>query len=483
MDARFYNSEEIDIERLATDLENVYRAQNYQVQQIGNKDQMLVQLKKGGDLEALIGMQAALSVTLQHTGGGTLAMIGNQKWIDKAAVGAIGMLVFWPLAIPAGVGAIRQASLANQVLNIVDGLVRQQRPDVQMGPIPAQILPQIQQQWAPPSYSPTVPQYVPPVPQYVPSAQNAVAPQPAPPQTGLRCPNCNTPYEPGDTFCTGCGRPLAPQKPLCPNCKSELKPGVAFCPNCGASTFQSLTATQSAKPASAPKSSAPTYTPPAPKPSTPVYTPSQPASPKPASPPAPQPYVPPTPQEPPVMPQPSVTLIPGTAKPQPPAPPKQPHTPTYTPVYTPPQQSQQATPKPQTPQTPQTSASPPSPKPIAARPASQPAFDPKATWGNLVFSDGSTVQLSGERVLIGRYDHDLGGLNPEIDLSTMDGSDTVSRIHATIEHIGSSYTLTDLNSTNFTRLNGKRLEPDKATPLNDGDILQFGKVTATFKKV
>lgn len=177
------------------------------------------------------------------------------------------------------------------------------------------------------------------------------------------------------------------------------------------------------------------------------------------------------------MPQPSVTLIPGTAKPQPTTPPKQPHVPTYTPVYTPSQQSQQATSKPQTP------ASPPSPQPIVAKPTSQPAFDPNATWGSLTFSDGNTVQLSGERALVGRYDHDLGGLNPEVDLSAVPGSDTVSRIHATIEHVGSSYTVTDLNSTNLTRLNGKRLEPDKATPLNDGDTLQFGKVTATFKKV
>jgi hypothetical protein len=175
------------------------------------------------------------------------------------------------------------------------------------------------------------------------------------------------------------------------------------------------------------------------------------------------------------MPQPSITLIPGTAKPQPPAPAKQPQVPTYTPSV----QSQQATSKPQTPQTP---ASPPSPKPIVAKPVSQPAFDPNATWGNLAFSDGSTVKLSGERVLVGRYDHDLGGLNPEVDLNAMPGSDTVSRIHATIEHIGSSYTVTDLNSTNYTRLNGKRLEPDKATSLNDGDTLQFGKVTGTFKK-
>jgi len=64
----------------------------------------------------------------------------------------------------------------------------------------------------------------------------------------------------------------------------------------------------------------------------------------------------------------------------------------------------------------------------------------------------------------------------------MQGADTVSRIHAQIEHIGSEFTVTDLNSTNATRLNGKRLEPDKATPLNDGDTLVFGKVQSTFKK-
>ncbi|TMD67162.1 MAG: FHA domain-containing protein [Chloroflexi bacterium] len=44
------------------------------------------------------------------------------------------------------------------------------------------------------------------------------------------------------------------------------------------------------------------------------------------------------------------------------------------------------------------------------------------------------------------------------------------------------HTLTDLNSTNSTRLNGKRLEPDKPAPINDGDAIAFGKVTCTFKK-
>src|SRR5256884_6618531 len=124
----------------------------------------MVQLKKGGDLEALIGLQAALSVILQHSAGGVVAMIGQKKWIDKAAVGAVGLVaapVLWPLMITAGAGAIRQASLGNQILNVVDGLVRQHYPNVRLGPVPVQIAPQIQQQWAPPPYSPPVPAYVP----------------------------------------------------------------------------------------------------------------------------------------------------------------------------------------------------------------------------------------------------------------------------------------------------------------------------------
>src|SRR5712692_5531166 len=220
MDARFYNSEEIDIQRLANDLENMYRVQGYEVQQIGNKDQMMVQLKKGSDLVALLGLQAALSVSLQHTAGGTVAVIGRQKWMDKAAVGAVGLIAWpllWPLVITAGGGAVRQ-------------------PDVRVGPVPVQFVPQIQQQWAPPppAYMPSTPQYVPPAaPQYVPASR-------------LRCPSCNTPYDEGDTFCSGCGRSLAPQKKFCPNCKAEIKPGLAYCPKCGASTFQSSPPTQAA---------------------------------------------------------------------------------------------------------------------------------------------------------------------------------------------------------------------------------------------
>ncbi len=501
MDARFYNSDEIDIERLTQDLMNVYSAQGYQTQQIGTKDQMLVQLKKGGDLEALVGLQAALSLTIQRTSGGTLAMIGQQKWLDKAAAGAVGIIgaafFLWPLALTAGAGALRQASLGNQVLNIVDGLVRQQRPNVQAGPVPAQFMPQARQQWGtPPGYGQQAPYYTPPAqqqpqtppPMYTPPPVQPQAAQPAAPAQ-LRCTNCNTPYEPGDTFCTGCGRSLTPAKTYCANCHAELKPGVSFCANCGSSTFQQTVnpaggVAPQHTPPQATRPAAQTYTPPAqPKPMVPVYTPpatpptppaqrvEQPyvaptVSPKPQ--PAPEPlYVPPVTQNPAVQPQPKVTMTPSAQQDAPVAPPQPKPQPQY---YIPSHQQEQ-----------QDAASQPT---LANSPAqTQQALDTTVPWGVLTFVSGKQVSLTGESALVGRYDHDLGGDKPAVDLSDQQGADTTSRVHAVFEYSGNTYTLTDLNSTNLTRINNKRLDPDKATPINDGDTILFGKVSCTFKKL
>ena len=493
MDARFYNSDRIDIERLASDLVNAYIAQGYQAQQLGNHDQMLVQIKKGGDFEAILGMQAALSLNLQRTGGGVVAMIGQQRWIDKAAVGAVGLVVLpilWPLALTAGVGALRQASLGNQVLNMVDGLVHQQVPGAQIGPVPYNLMPQVQQHWQQP---PQAPYYAPP---QQPAAGYAPVPGQQPVQQKLRCSNCNTPYEPGDTFCSGCGRSLTPPRQYCSKCNTEVKPGAAFCPRCGASTFSSTPPQSAPAPASAPSTTsyappapptpaAPIYSPPPAKPPTPTYTPpptptytpsaqpdphampTVPAQPDPhAMPTVPaQPtekaetpyYVPPTPQTPSITPQPKVTVTqgPGTKKETSPAPPQRPEKVYYVPSA----QPQQQTPA-----------------------AEQPTIIPNAPWGTLVLPGGEEVQLKGERAIVGRYDNDVSGIQPDVDLSKQDGADTVSRIHAAIEHSGGTYTVTDLNSTNSTRVNGKRLDADVDTPVNDGDSVQFGKIVCTFKK-
>ncbi len=111
----------------------------------------------------------------------------------------------------------------------------------------------------------------------------------------------------------------------------------------------------------------------------------------------------------------------------------------------------------------------------------EPSEGPDTVWGILTFENGPQFKLQAEQVVVGRYVHDLGGIPPDVDLGSMDGSDTISRFHARLEYIDGTSMLTDLKSTNSTRINNRRLEANRATPLHDGDTLSFGKVSCTFQ--
>ena len=56
----------------------------------------------------------------------------------------------------------------------------------------------------------------------------------------------------------------------------------------------------------------------------------------------------------------------------------------------------------------------------------------------------------------------------------------VSRIHAAIRKNGGKYFISDLNSTNGTCLNDRRLEQDEAAALEDGDIIKIANVMLQF---
>jgi hypothetical protein len=224
MDTRFYQAANLDLLRIAQELENVFSAQGYQTQHIGDQRQMIVQLHKGGEIEALVGMQAALTVTLQAAPGGIMAIVGQQQWIDKAAVGVLGMLFVWPLMLTAGIGLFRQIEMENQVYSALDAVVQRLSHDVKIGPIP----PQMQEQWRQQFQQQYPPQPQPPFPPFF----HAPHPQQQPPMP-IACPKCHTPNEAGDAFCYRCGTSLKPEKKTCPECKAEIKPGAAFCSKCG----------------------------------------------------------------------------------------------------------------------------------------------------------------------------------------------------------------------------------------------------------
>ena len=75
-------------------------------------------------------------------------------------------------------------------------------------------------------------------------------------------------------------------------------------------------------------------------------------------------------------------------------------------------------------------------------------------------------------------------IRPDIDLGPYDGQKLgVSRSHAALKMQGETIVITDLESSNFTYINGERLYPHETRVLRHGDEIQLGKLTVkvTFK--
>jgi hypothetical protein len=132
METRFYQTQAIDLQRIAQALVYEYEAQGYEVQQAGTPEQVIIQLRKENTLRAITGFNKELSVILEKVQGGTLMRVGAHDWMDQIAVGAVG-LVLHPLLITAAVGAVTQQNVVYDLLNSIDQQVRQQQPHAQWG--------------------------------------------------------------------------------------------------------------------------------------------------------------------------------------------------------------------------------------------------------------------------------------------------------------------------------------------------------------
>ncbi len=66
---------------------------------------------------------------------------------------------------------------------------------------------------------------------------------------------------------------------------------------------------------------------------------------------------------------------------------------------------------------------------------------------------------------------------PDVDLSPFDAfSLGVSRLHAAIRIVNREVVVTDLGSSNGTRVNGQKIVPHVDYPINHGDIIAVGKL-------
>jgi serine/threonine protein kinase len=88
--------------------------------------------------------------------------------------------------------------------------------------------------------------------------------------------------------------------------------------------------------------------------------------------------------------------------------------------------------------------------------------------------------ITGRNIIVGRLDPKRG-VNPDVDLSALDLTMTISRQHARIRFEGTFFYVEDLKSRNKTRLGELVLTPLKAELLQHGDQLQFGNVSLKFE--
>lgn len=103
--------------------------------------------------------------------------------------------------------------------------------------------------------------------------------------------------------------------------------------------------------------------------------------------------------------------------------------------------------------------------------------------GKITLNDSQDFILSGkDEFLIGRTDN-MAGIKPDIDLTEADTDMVTSRKHARIIRKGDTYAVEDLESTNFTYLNGRMLSPRVPTKLDEGDVIRIGKIYLVFARV
>lgn len=127
----------------------------------------------------------------------------------------------------------------------------------------------------------------------------------------------------------------------------------------------------------------------------------------------------------------------------------------------------------------------PPPAPVYTPPPAQPAYQPP--MGALppmpcrLMIAGQQVPVPAKaEAIIGRADL-ASGWNPDVDLTPYGGTPDagVSRKHLKIVW-QNAWMVEDMNSVNGSYLRGQRLAPSQRTPVNNGEVIQLGKLQITF---
>lgn len=117
----------------------------------------------------------------------------------------------------------------------------------------------------------------------------------------------------------------------------------------------------------------------------------------------------------------------------------------------------------------------PDPAPAAVKPKTPPMCVLRHADGETFMLDPSLTQF-----LVGRPDP-VAGINPEINLSGVDATRSLSRRHAKLVREGRLFFVREeVGTVNGTFVNGVRVKTGVDVPIKPGDILRFGAVEVVF---
>jgi hypothetical protein len=183
MDSRYYPGVEADTSKLIAELRAMFD-DDYEVQTMHVSSTTVLQARKSSTLRDLTGLSAALTIKITPEAGGTRVEIGMQKWLDKAAIAALAVILSAGLliALPA-LGAYWQYKITEDAWKIIEAHISRKAGG-----------------------------YVPPLPG--------------------RCGTCGSANTAGSGFCSSCGANL--QASACASCGADQKdPAARFCNRCG----------------------------------------------------------------------------------------------------------------------------------------------------------------------------------------------------------------------------------------------------------
>lgn len=180
-----------EVSGIVTRLENFFRTEKgMEVQRSETPEGYVIQASQPKDgWKTLTGMRLAVTVQMTVMGNQLNVNIGEGQWSDKIGAGAIGLFIAWPLAITAGMGALKQKKLPGEVFQVIENtIIAGGQPVVVTG------------------------------------ADQTVA------AGVIVCPNCKTQLSADSKFCDRCGTRLGRK---CPNCGADVKQNSVFCSECG----------------------------------------------------------------------------------------------------------------------------------------------------------------------------------------------------------------------------------------------------------